>query len=273
MPFDAHSEVNSPLTHSVEISHVLTSCAREVQVFAGGSLVGAVDYAKDHPVNAAVDTAFGLAIGLATKNYTGLAHMLTVGAAGMILTSQMSRLANGDLPKIFAQTWNEDSGKHIASNAHKVSEILGPMTFNTLAISAFAGAGMAYGKYGGRFSIADTDAVRIGDKNFPSNYYGKRFDRMPVLGFTRLDENGLRTPVTTSMGELLQGRDKLPFEAEKSVYLERIQQPVTESKGLSSYAGKFEQTSIGQFKSIAERHPSMMDDKFQANPILTEIAD
>jgi hypothetical protein len=257
-----------------DISHILAGCAREAQVFAGGSLAGAVDYAKDHPVNAVVDAGFGIAIGLATKNYTGLAHMLTVGAAGMILSSELSKLAKGDLPKIFAQTWNDESGKHIEANAHRVGDILGPMTFNTVAVSAFGGAAMAYGKYAGRFSIADTDAVRIGNPNWASNYYGKRIDRMPGMGFTRVQEDGLRAPMlTTSVRELEQVRDRLPFEPESNVYLERLQQPVADSKGLSSYTGKFEHASIGQFKRIAESHPSMMDEKFQPNPVRTEIAE
>lgn len=273
MPFDAHREVKVPVAQSAtdEISHILASCAREGQVFVGGSLVGAVDYAKDHPINAAVDAALGIGIGLATKNYTGLANILTVGAAGMVLSSELSKVAKGDLPTIFAQTWNDECGNHVSSNAHKVAEALGPMAFNALTISAFAGAGMAYSKYAGRFSIADTDAVRVGDTNFASNYYGKRFDRVPGLGFTRLNEDGVRVPVATSIRELGQGHNRLPLEAQRNAFLERIQQPVTGSDSLSSYTGKFEHTSIGQFKRIAETHQSMMDDKFQPNPILTEI--
>lgn len=272
MPFDAHHESNLPLQKGAdEASLLLSNCAREAQVFVGGSLQGAFNYAKDHPVNAAVDAALGIGIGLATKNYTGLAHLMTVGAAGMILSSELGKLAKGDLPKIFTETWHHKGD--MTADSKKVGEILGATTFNALTIAACAGGATAYGKYAGRFSLADTDALKIGNNNFASNYYGKRFDRTPGVGYTVLDENGIKQPVATSIKELQYGADKLPFEAQKNLYLERATRPIAESDGLSSYTGKFAQTNINEFKRLAERHTSMMDEKFQPNPITTEIAE
>lgn len=253
-----HHATHNALDEATErASEALRSCWREAEVFAGGTLRGAINsgYSRlqHDPVGVIADAGKSVLGGMAVACAFEAAPVITIGA-GTVLGAgcawdMVDPSKHHDRNKLIGNAWNSTWNSHDAHKmnyySQKIAKAAGPDAFNFAVTSTFGAGGFGFVQK--KFAAVAERVVDAGLHRLPTRNLPTIDEAMNQIGLHR---TGLNRHASEAMQNWLNGdshalrRGGLGLKPERSLRIENsTRRPLqTEHSALSHHTTVVEKT-------------------------------